>query len=294
MTKIFGVIGHPIGRSLSPLMHTAALRAMHMDAYYAPFDVPKPDLAVMLRALLLAGVEGLNVTVPLKEAVIPLLDRIDPTAQAIGAVNTIVIRRGRTIGYNTDGIGFTKALRELGWRPGGSPTVVLGAGGAARAVVWELSRRPRAVVMIANRDVPRAQRLARWLTRRRPRVSVQAMSFSRVQLERAELLINATSVGMQTNDRLPLNLSRLQRGTLVYDLVYHRQTRLVQEARRQGCVAANGTSMLLYQGVQSLYLWLKRSPPIDVMRRALERALGSGDGKQSFTNYQLLSGTGNW
>ena len=273
MTRIFGVIGHPISHSLSPVMHTAALRAMRLDALYAPFEVPPRFLKPILRALLLSGVEGLNVTVPLKEAVMPLLDRLDPTTQAVGAVNTIVIQNRRTIGYNTDGVGFRRALKELGWSPGSTCAVVLGAGGAARAIAWELTRVPGSCLTIANRHLGRAQRLARWLSRQRPHACVRALPLHKVTLDEVELLVNATTVGMHAGDGLLIDPRALRRGMLVYDLVYHRETSLVRVARRRGCVAANGLSMLLYQGAESLRLWLRRAPPIEVMRRALEHAL---------------------
>ena len=274
MTRLFGVIGHPIGHSLSPVMHTAAFRALHLDALYEPFDVAPRFLAPMLRGLTLAGVEGVNVTVPLKEAVLPLLDRVDPDARAIGAVNTIVIRNRRTAGYNTDGIGLRRALRELGWRKRAACAIVLGAGGAARAVAWEMTRSSRCL-MIANRHPGRANALARWLSTRRPRACVCVVPLRKLPLEEADLIINATTVGMRASDGLLIDPARLRRGTLVYDLVYHRQTPLVREARRRGCIAANGLSMLLYQGAASLRLWLNRRPPLDAMRRALERAATS-------------------
>ena len=271
-TRIFGVIGYPISHSLSPVMHAAALRAMRLDALYAPFEVPPRFLKPMLRGLILAGVEGLNVTVPLKEAVVPLVDRLDLTAKAIGAVNTIVVRGRRTIGYNTDGVGFKQALRELGWRARPTCAVILGAGGAARAVAWELASIRGSCLTIANRRVSRAKALARWLSRTRRQVHVRAVSLKDVTLDDADLLVNATTVGMRAADGWLVDPARLRRGMLVYDLVYHRQTPLVRAARRRGCVAANGLSMLLYQGAESLRLWLRRSPPIDVMRRSLWRA----------------------
>ena len=275
MTRIFGVIGHPIGHSLSPAMHIAAFRALHLDALYEPFDVAPRFLAPMLRGLTLAGVEGLNVTVPLKEAVLPLLDRVDPDARAIGAVNTIVIRGRRLTGYNTDTIGLRMALKDLGWRPRPACVVILGAGGAARAVAWELARIRGSCLTIANRHLRRAQTLARWLKRTHPHVCIQAVPLSQVSLDDAELLINATTVGMRASDGLPIDAGTLRRGMLVYDLVYHRQTPLVRAARRRGCVAANGLSMLLYQGAASLQLWLHRPPPLEVMRRALIKAVTS-------------------
>jgi shikimate dehydrogenase len=273
MTRLFGVIGHPIDHSLSPAMHTAALRALRLDALYTSFEVPPRSLRPILRALILAGVEGLNVTVPLKEAVMPLMDRLDPTAQAVGAVNAIVIHNRLAMGYNTDGAGFVLALNELGWRPRPTRTVLLGAGGAARAVAWELTRVAGGRLTIANRHVARAKRLARWVSRNRPHAHVQAVSLADVTLDETDLLVNATTVGMRTTDGLLVDPATLRRGMLVYDLVYHRETSLVHAARRRGCVAANGLSMLLYQGAESLRLWLKRPPPLDAMRTALLRAV---------------------
>ncbi len=273
MTRLFGVIGHPISHSLSPVMHTAALRALHLDAFYVPFDVPPALLRPMLRGLILAGVEGLNVTVPLKERVIPLLDRVEASARALGAVNTIVVRGRRTIGYNTDGAGFVKALQEFGWRRGPTRSLILGAGGAARAVAWELTRAAGSQVTIANRHPARAVRLARWLSRAHPRARVQAVALSNVALDGVELVVNATTVGWRAADRLLIDPGRLKRGTIVYDLVYHRETPLMHAARRRGCIAANGLSMLLYQGAESFRLWHHRAPPIDTMRRALTSAV---------------------
>ena len=276
MTRLFGVIGHPIGHSLSPVMHTAAFRALHLEAFYEPFEVAPRFLAPMLRGLTLAGVEGLSVTVPLKEAVLPLLDRIDPDARAIGAVNTIVIRGRRLTGYNTDTIGLRMALQELGWRPRPTCAVILGAGGAARAAAWELSRIRGSCLTIANRHLRRAQALVRWLKRAHPHACIQAVPLARVALGDAKLLINATTVGMRASDGLPIDVRALRRGMLVYDLVYHRETPLVAAARRRGCVAASGLSMLLYQGAASLRLWLHRTPPLEAMRRALHKAVESG------------------
>ena len=272
MTRLFGVLGDPISHSLSPAMHAAAFQALRLDAIYAPFEVPRRLLRPMLRGLVLAGVEGLNVTVPLKEAVVPLVDQLDASARAMGAVNTLVIRKRRLIGYNTDGAGFVRALRELGWRPGPTRSVVLGAGGAARAVAWELGRFPGSRITIANRSRARAARLAAWLRRARPRLEVRVAPLREVALTDAHLLVNATTVGMRTGDGLPIRPETLRRGLLVYDLVYHRRTPLVAAATRRGCVAANGLSMLLYQGAESFQLWWNRPAPVEAMRNALEHA----------------------
>jgi len=274
VTRLFGVIGHPIGHSLSPVMQTAALRALRVRARYEPFDVPPRFLSPILRALTLAGVEGLNVTVPLKQTVIPFMDRLDVSARDIGAVNTIVIRNRRLSGYNTDAAGFLLALRDLGWKPKPVRAVILGAGGAARAVAWALSRQPGSQLLIANRHPARARALVRWLKRISPRVGAQAVGLSQVKVSNADLLVNATAVGMKSSDGPPVDIRGLHRGMMVYDLVYNRPTTLVQAARRRGCVAAGGLSMLLYQGAESLRLWTRRTPPIAVMRRALMQAAG--------------------
>jgi shikimate dehydrogenase len=276
MTRLFGVIGYPIGHSLSPVMQTAALRALRLEALYTAFEVPPRFLSPILRALILSGVEGLNVTVPLKEQVLPLMDRLDPTAKALGAVNTILIHNRRTSGYNTDGVGFTQALRELGYRSRPARAALLGAGGAARAVAWELTRTRGSRLTIANRHLARAQRLARWISLNRPHVHVRAVPLKQVRLDGADLLVNATTVGMRSTDGCPIDPAMLRRGLLVYDLVYHRDTPLVQAARRRGCVAATGLSMLLYQGAESFRLWWERPAPLAAMRRALEQAVESG------------------
>lgn len=279
--RLFGVIGSPIDHSLSPFMHTAAFKALQLDACYAPFEVPKKALPSILEGLMLAGVEGLNVTVPLKEAVVPLMDRLDPAAAAMGAVNTIIIQGKRKIGYNTDAVGFTRALKELGWIGSYSKTsqgkrrqvVVLGAGGSARAVCWALAQQRGLELTIANRRVERAVKLCRWLKRVRPKTQVQTVPLRRVRLDTASLLVNATSLGMRAGDASPVDTALLHRGLYVYDLVYNRPTRLVKAARRRGCVASDGLSMLLYQGVESLRLWVRRAPPVGVMRKALIRAV---------------------
>lgn len=275
MTRLFGVIGHPIQHSLSPLMHQAAYQAFELDAIYAPFDVPPRHLKSMLRGLLTCGVEGLNVTVPLKETVLPLVHELGHEARALRAVNTLIIRRGRIRGENTDVAGFLRALAELGWTPRPCAALVLGAGGAARAVVWALSQQRGMELTIANRHLARAQALARWLSRARPGRNIRAMPLHRATARGYQLLINATTVGMRRQNEIDsvINLDGLAKQTVVYDLVYNRPTRLVQQARRRGCLAANGLSMLVYQGAESFRLWWHRQPPIAVMRKAVEQAL---------------------
>ena len=255
-------------------MHAAAFRALKVDAIYSPFEVPPADLKPILDALMLAGVEGLNVTVPLKQRVMAFCDRIDPAARAIGAVNTLVIRNRRISGFNTDAPGFLKAIEELGWHSKPAHVIVLGAGGAARAVVWALSGIRGVQITVANRHLARAKQLAREARLWHAGACIQTASLNRIPLHDADWLINATTVGMQARDPAPIALTGLRKQTRVYDLIYHRETRLVKESRRRGCVASCGLSMLLYQGAESFRLWTKRRPPVAVMQRALQKAVG--------------------
>lgn len=277
MTRLFGVMGCPIDHSLSPRMHQAAFTALKLDAVYAPFEVPPADVGTVLRGLRRIGLDGLNVTVPLKEAVLRHLDCVSGEAAALQAVNTIVLRGGRALGYNTDVIGITQALRELGWRPRPCRALILGAGGAAKAVAWALASVPGTRLTLANRHPARAKDVARWLARWRPRCTVTVEPLRGIDARPYQFIINATAVGMREDAAL-INPRHLSRGMRVYDLVYNRQTRLVREARRRGCVAAGGVSMLVYQGAASFELWWHRKAPVRVMRQSVEEAL-RGDGR---------------
>ncbi|MBI3319547.1 MAG: shikimate dehydrogenase [Candidatus Omnitrophica bacterium] len=194
-------------------------------------------------------------------------------AEVLRAVNTLLVRDGRLIGYNTDVIGFRRALEELGWTPRPCTALILGAGGTAKAVAWALSQHPGTALTIANRHEAGAHRLKRWLARHRSGCRVTVRSFRTVRLREHDLLVNATSVGMSPKDGMPVDDGALHRDLVVYDVVYNRLTPLVRAAQRRGCLAANGLSMLVYQGAEAFRLWWHREPPIDAMRRAVEEAL---------------------
>jgi shikimate dehydrogenase len=290
MTRIFGVIGCPIAHSLSPMMHAAAFEALGLDAVYTAIETPPRDLAPVLRALSLAGVDGLNVTVPLKERVTRALGRGDVTGSAweMGAVNTLVRRAcrqagrgGRLVGYNTDVEGFRRVLSDelrCSWR--GKRAVILGAGGAARAVVAGLGSCGLEAIAVANRTRARAERLARWASGVTSGVTVCAVPCERRLLSdvvrQSDLLVNATSLGLRADDPLPVAASALHRRLVVVDLAYRAPTtNLVRAARRRGALAVDGVPMLVYQGAESFRLWWHRPAPIPIMRRAVERALRS-------------------
>ncbi|WP_437298696.1 shikimate dehydrogenase [Sorangium sp. So ce426] len=255
---------HPV--TTGAAMHLAGYRALGLDFTYIPFAVT--DVEGATRGMRALGIRGLGVSMPYKQAVIPLLDELDPVAERIGAVNTIVNNDGRLRGYNTDWIGAVRALEEA-TRLGGARVLLLGAGGAARAVAFGLAERG-ASVTVANRDLEKARQLA------------AAVGGAAVPLDAAALspdhgvLVNATSLGMAEVDaRSPVPEEVLREGLLVMDIVYKPMiTELVAAARRRGATAVHGGRMLLHQAAEQFRLYTGREPPLDAMDEALRAQLG--------------------
>ena len=263
-TKLYGILGNPVSHSLSPLMHNAAFAAIELDAAYLPF--PSPDIETAITGLRALGVQGASVTIPHKEQVMPLLDSIDPVAQKIGAVNTVV-RKGETLaGYNTDWQGATRALEEkISLKD--RKVVILGAGGSARAIGFGMQERG-AHFVLASRTESRGRALADVL-------SCPWVSLNETGELSGDILINATSVGMQPDvDNSPVPATILPQFKVVMDIVYAPlKTRLLHEAEDAGCEIINGLEMLLYQGVAQFEMWTGKSAPVDVMRNALLNAI---------------------
>ena len=260
-----GVIGYPISHSLSPRMQNAALRALSLDGEYSAIAVESADLLETVRGLLAQGFAGLNVTIPHKQAILPLMDELANSARVIGAVNTIVNLNGRMIGHNTDAAGFMRGLTNAGFNPAGARVLVLGAGGAARAVVYALSD-AKASVVIWNRTHERAERLASDFGAD----AIDCLPMG--TLSRFDLIINTTSIGMSPHpDETPLQFPMGETPPQwVYDLVYRpRETRFLREARAAGARTIGGLDMLVYQGAEAFTLWTGRAAPVDVMRNAI-------------------------
>lgn len=268
------LLAHPAGHSLSPAIHNAAFSALGLDAVYEAVDVGPALLAGVLRrwrddAIFL----GANVTTPHKRAVLPLLDEVTPAAAAVGAVNTIVPTRGGLVGDNTDVMGFLAALKEVGQDPG-VVSLVLGAGGAARAVVHALVS-AGSLVMVAARDAHKAADLAAAMSTAGPKVVAVAPSELAAAVSGAQLLVNATTVGMlggpaEHSVPLGVDVSLLPPGALVYDLVYRpRLTPLLAAARDAGLRTADGLGMLVWQAAGSLRAWTGLEPPVEAMRAAV-------------------------
>lgn len=276
MTRQAGIIGYPLGHSLSPAFQQAAFDAVGLDARYERWETPAGDLAERVASLRAPGMLGANVTIPYKEAVLPLLDALSPQAKAIGAVNTIVHEAGRLTGHNTDGPGFVDALRhDAGFEPADRSVLVLGAGGAARGIVFALADAGARSLMITNRTVARAERLAADLS---GRTGFEASAGETPAAPGGfECIINTTSLGMAGPDvaALPCRLEGAKPGTLIVDIVYRpEQTAWLADAAARGLPTLGGLPMLIEQGVRAFELWTGVAAPravmIDATRRALE------------------------
>lgn len=266
--------GHPVGHSLSPRIHNAAFKEQKLDFEYAARDVPPPALPDAVAELRSPLVRGANITVPHKQAVTPLLDELGAEASRIGAVNTIVNEDGRLIGHNTDVYGFRQALRSvLPSGASGLACLVLGAGGAARAVVAALVLDGAARIWVANRTLTQAKTLcdsaSGWsAVPCVPLALVEAGSFAK----RADLIVNATSLGLTDSFKeLPLDVDTFHGSQVLLDIVYRGgSTPLVRMAQTKGIVAVDGKEMLLQQAARSYELWTGHKAPLQVMRENIE------------------------
>jgi len=275
MTRRAYLLAHPAGHSLSPRMHAAAFRALGVDATYEALDVPPGDLAATVdRIAADPGFLGANVTTPHKRAVAGLVDDLTPAAAAVGAVNTLVPLEGRLRGDNTDVAGFTRALEEAGFGPGPGHAVVLGTGGAARAVAYALARLAVPVVVVGRRAEAAAALVAALGPAARGVEPATADVLGGL-LTGAALLVNTTTVGMSggpapSDVPLGVDVGRLPANAFVHDLVYNpRVTPLLAAARARGLTALDGLSMLVWQGAESLRQWTGAEPPVGAMRAAV-------------------------
>ena len=275
-TKIYGIFGHPVSHSLSPLMHNSAFAALGLDCVYTAFDVHPDDIGKAADAIRALGISGVNVTIPHKQAIIPHLDEVSPDAKHTGAVNTVKNEGGRLTGYNTDVGGFMRDAREeLGISPEGASVLLLGAGGAARAVISAFGMNGAKRIAIANRTPGKAEKLAEEFGRFFPDTTIYPVDSGdpgamTKELGLTDLLVNSTSGGMEGASGLEINIGALRDGAAVYDLVYKpRETKLVKEAKALGHKAVGGLGMLLYQGALSFEIWTGENAPVDVMRKAI-------------------------
>jgi len=269
--KLFGVLGDPVSHSLSPVMHNAAFRALGMEAEYHAFRVSIESLRDAIHGACALGFGGLNLTIPLKEKALDFVQPVE-VAKLIGAVNTIDFKRG-IVGYNTDGLGAKMVLADSGINIEGKNVLLLGAGGAARAIAFQLAR-DGAIVTIANRTRERAVALANDVCRVG---KAEAASIEELKnlVQHSDILINSTSAGMFPRITETLVTGDMMHGNLVvFDIVYNPvNTLLLQEARKAGAMAIDGVKMLVFQGAEAFKIWTGKAPPIDVMEKAVRERL---------------------
>ena len=275
-TRVIGIIGWPVGHSLSPALHNAAFAALSLDYVYVPLPVAPDRVAAAVAGLSALGLRGANVTVPHKSAVLPFLDEVDEEARLAGAVNTIVIDDSRLSGHNTDVIGFGRALREVVTEPlVDLPVLVLGAGGVGRAAVVWLAR-AGAELTIVDLTLEVAEQVAAVARAAAPGVRTRALpvaALSAADVAAAAVLVNATSLGMDGAGKVPgVFVDNVRNDHVVYDVVYAEQpTQLIARAREKGAVTVDGLSMLLWQAVAAFELWTGAAAPLDVMRSVVKR-----------------------
>ncbi len=278
-----GVIGYPLGHSVSPAMFRAAFAAAGLDASYEAWETPAEALEGRVAALRGDEFYGANVTVPHKEAVVPLLDRLDERAQLVGAVNTIVREDGSLAGYNTDVAGFRRSLEESGFQAPGGRAIILGAGGAARAVALVLAGLGMSTVFVSGRSWRRTDALVASLRQQAPTGTQITWShwgdgaFLNT-LMTADLVVNATPVGTagsETEGQSPVDTSLIRPGAVAFDLVYNpAETPFLAGAKARGAKAVGGLGMLVYQAAEGFRLWTGQEAPVEAMKAAAREAVG--------------------
>ena len=277
-TNVLCVIGHPIEHSMSPIMHNAALKDLSLDYVYVAFNIPPNDLKKAVLGFKMFSIKGINVTIPHKENIIPYLDEIDPLAEKIGAVNTIKNEGKYLIGKNTDASGAKKALLDAGCEITGKKALILGAGGAAKAVSFAISEDLDAVY-IANRTEKRAIKLAKDLTNKTTIKAVgKNMSINTLKnlVNDVDILINTTPLGMYPDiEESPISKEMLHNNLFVFDIVYNPlETRLLKEARKIGCKTLGGLDMFVNQGALAFEWWTGKKPNLNLMKEKVVEFLG--------------------
>ena len=275
--QLYGLIGYPVKHSYSAFMHNAAFAHYKMDAVYELFEVPPEKLQEFLtRTIVVKKIKGFNVTVPHKENVYAYLKenngKISADAQKMKAVNTVVGGEGGILsGFNTDGAGFLEDLKQRGIEVKNKNVSLIGAGGGAKAVAVALSSGNLKNFLIFDVDKSKSLRLAGIIKEFYPSIAAEAVeSIEELKIKEADILINATPIGMKELDPLLVKKEWLHPGIFVYDLIYNpSETKLLKTAKAAGCRTANGRGMLLYQGCLAFKHWTHKAAPVEVMRRAL-------------------------
>jgi len=268
-TRIYGLIGYPVEHSFSPLIHNAAFSALKINARYLTFSVKPKQITQAIIGIKALNICGVNVTVPHKSSVISCLDEVTPLAQLIGAINTIKNVRGSLIGTNTDISGFIRSLTTLNFSPRNKTIAILGAGGSARAVLVGLADAGASRILVHNRTASRAESLVTEFSQKFAETQLKSVSQKTILETPLDLLVNTTTVGMESNES-PLDLSQCKKIEHLVDLIYSpAKTSLLKQAEDFGIPVINGLGMLLYQGCEAFTFWTGQSAPETLMQEQL-------------------------
>ncbi|MGM0472048.1 MAG: shikimate dehydrogenase [Bacillota bacterium] len=278
--QLTGLFGYPVEHSLSPVMHNSAFKQLELDYHYLPFEVEPSNLESAVEGIKALGLRGVNLTIPHKESVIPYLDELSQSAELIGAVNTIKQEEGRLIGYNTDGRGFVRSLNEADFTPQDKSGLIIGAGGAARAIAFQLVLEGLDRLYIANRTLSKAESLVQEVGQKLDLEQIEAIALDEKVLREIignlDLVVDTTPVGMspQADVEPVINPQLLHSGLVVSDLVYNPlETTLLQAAEKRGATTISGLGMLVHQGAIAFELWTGKQAPLKVMKRATKSQL---------------------
>jgi len=279
-TTPFAVLGHPIGHTLSPIMHNSSIASLKMDAIYLAFDAPPAKLMEILKSMRDMKFGGVNLTVPLKEVAFRGVEQLDKSAEIAGSVNTIeFLENGEMRGHSTDGFGFVTAIKEaFETTPANKSIFVLGCGGAGRAVAITCAAEGAAKIILSDIDDARAAKVAEEIKTMFPKVEVESAGSDKADWIKAaasvELIIQATPVGMKPEDTPLLTREAFSKDQMLFDLIYmYPKTGIMSEAAAAGAKTANGLGMLLHQGARSFKIWTGVTPDTNAMRTALEQSV---------------------
>lgn len=273
-TNLICLLGSPVSHSISPAMHNTAFDALGLDYSYMAFDVSKEDLPTAVEGLKKINCCNFNLTMPLKTAIIPLLDEIDEAAKLAQSVNTCVCQDGKLVGYTTDGIGFLQSMKDCGIKYSGTTITILGAGGAATSIITQAAMEGVEKINIFKRKNASFQTVVDFADRLTKSTNcdlfvydMEDMDILNFSLQESDILINSTNVGMGDDDRSLVPKEFLHPELTVCDVIYHpAETRLLKDAKACGCKTMNGKYMLLYQGAAAFKLWTGKDMPIDLIK----------------------------
>ncbi|SNZ03131.1 shikimate dehydrogenase [Persephonella hydrogeniphila] len=272
-TEVYGIIGYPVKHSKSPQFQTAAFFSLGLNCIYLPFEVKPENLQAAIEGVKALSIKGINVTVPHKEEVIKYIDELSEEVRYIGASNTVKNLDGYLIGYNTDSYGFIEGLKEILPVIHDKRFLVIGAGGASRAVLYGLIKEGVQHITVANRTLERVNRIIEDFKtlNRFIKDILKPVSLEKIEenLENVDVIVNTTSVGLKDEDPPLFDYSKIKKEHIVVDIIY-KKTKLLEAAEKKGCKYQDGLPMLLYQGVKAFEIWTGKKAPVEVMRRVLE------------------------